>query len=266
MNLLIDRVCNSVLYLSCGTCETDIYIFTFVYDVCINQYLNYEGGIPMIYSNTRKKTLSGWFKENNDKSFNSPLKLQKFLFLYETMSKAEGLEYDLSNLKGYERGPVFSSVWGDYTKDRSEFLSEIENSYKENKKIINESIAKWSSFMTKIYNEQELSELTHRMNIWKVKEKRINSREYQVSLSESDFIESDSEMLKKLKKNFSEDVIENSETLEIKDKIFLFSKKNYESFEAEHFDLLNELVEQHSDEIFNPIYVEIDEDGVLLVD
>lgn len=75
----------------------------------------------MIYSNERKLSLSGWLRENNNKSYETPLKLQKFLLFYEAFTKVAGEEPDFSHLRGYNRGPVFSTVWGDYTKERSSF-------------------------------------------------------------------------------------------------------------------------------------------------
>ena len=49
-------------------------------------------------SNCRKLTLCGWLKEHDPETYNSPEKLQMFLFLYELFSKAEGEEADLSDL------------------------------------------------------------------------------------------------------------------------------------------------------------------------
>ena len=39
----------------------------------------------MIYSSKRKLSLSGWLKENDNVSYNTSLKLQKFLFFYEVL-------------------------------------------------------------------------------------------------------------------------------------------------------------------------------------
>ena len=48
----------------------------------------------MIYSDNRKLALSGWLKENDYSSYVVPLKLQKFLFFYESASKVAKKEYD----------------------------------------------------------------------------------------------------------------------------------------------------------------------------
>ena len=73
----------------------------------------------MINSDDRKLELSGWLMENDEDSYNDPLKLQKFLFFYESFSKANGKPADFDYLRGYKNGPVFSSVYGDYTKERN---------------------------------------------------------------------------------------------------------------------------------------------------
>lgn len=80
-----------------------------------------EGGVLMIISNNRKQYLSGWLKNNYYSAYETPIKLQKFLFFYESFSKVRDQIVDFSYLKGYKKGPVFSQVWGDYTKERDEF-------------------------------------------------------------------------------------------------------------------------------------------------
>ena len=67
--------------------------------------------MSMVYSNKRKLLLSGWLKENGSVEYNTSLKLQKYLLFYELFAKIDGDYYDLSSLKGYKRGPVFSTVW-----------------------------------------------------------------------------------------------------------------------------------------------------------
>lgn len=43
------------------------------------------------------------------------------MLFYETFSKIVEEQTDFSHLRGYKNGPVFSNVWGGYTKDREEF-------------------------------------------------------------------------------------------------------------------------------------------------
>ena len=49
-------------------------------------------------------------KTKDPEEFADHLKLQKFLFFYEIVSKIEGQEYELTNLIGYTDGSVFSNV------------------------------------------------------------------------------------------------------------------------------------------------------------
>lgn len=218
----------------------------------------------MIYSNERKLCLSGWLKKNNEVDYNTPLKLQKFLLLYEAFSKTCGEEPDFSHLRGYKRGPVFSNVWGDYTKERVAFNQAAENSYKAQRDIINSSRAKKCAFVVGTMTEKELSDLTHQMNIWKSKEHRIMNGEYQVDLCERDFNSDDESMIKLLDKMFPLEIIENSTVINLDKNYFVFSNTDVPKLTEEHFDALLSLTEQ--EELHNPVYVEVDEEGGLLVD
>ena len=223
-----------------------------------------KGGNDMIYSNERKLCLSGWLKENSEAEYNKPLKLQKFLLLYEAFSKVSGETPDFSHLRGYKRGPVFSTVWGDYTKEKMAFNEEAIRVYKTKGNTINKARAKKCEFVVKTLTEAELSELTHKMNIWKTKESRIMRGEYQVDLSEKDFNDADSKMIEMLDMMYSDEMIANSEVIRLDRYCFVFSKNNISKLTEEHFDTLLSLTEQVK--LTNPVYVDIDEEGRLLID
>lgn len=218
----------------------------------------------MIYSNERKLCLSGWLKKNNEIEYNTPLKLQKFLLLYEAFTKTCNEEPDFSHLRGYERGPVFSHVWGDYTKERIAFNQAAENSYEEKSDIIDLSRAKKCAFVVKTMTEKELSDLTHQMNIWKSKEPRIMRGEYQVDLYERDFNSDDEEMIRLLDKMFPLEMIDNSTVINLDRNYFVFSNTDASKLTETHFDALLSLTER--EELHNPVYVEVDDEGRLLVD
>ena len=107
----------------------------------------------MLYSNDRKLSLSGWLQENDISAYRSPLRLQKFLFFYEAFSKVNDDVSDFARLKGYKRGPVFSPVWGDYTKDRTEFDSVSLEKYHAKQTDINNLRAKRASFIVSSLSE-----------------------------------------------------------------------------------------------------------------
>lgn len=218
----------------------------------------------MIHSNERKQYLSGWLRYNNTNEYNHALKLQKFLLLYECFSKVSGETPDFSHLRGYKRGPVFSQVWGDYTKDREEFDKAVDKRYHLRKDMINQDRAKKCAFIVKVLSEEELSELTHLMNLWKSKEKRIRQGEYQVELNENDFNENDVKLIYTLDKMYPIELIENSSVVEIDSYSFVFKTEDIPKLTEQHYDTLSSLIK--SEPLSNPVYVDIDEGGRLLID
>lgn len=219
----------------------------------------------MIHSNERKRCLSGWLRKNNKTEYDTALKLQKFLLLYECFSKMSGEKPDFEYLKGYKRGPVFSQVWGDYTKERVTFDKAVDESYSsKGQEIVNENRARKSAFIVQILSENELSELTHSMNLWKCKEKRILEGEHQVDLDENDFNENDIKIIDTLDKMYPMELIENSSVVQIDSHYFIFNKNDRPKLTEQHFDTLSSLAED--DQLFNPIYVEIDKGGRLIID
>lgn len=218
----------------------------------------------MIYSNERKLSLSGWLQENNSTSYETPLKLQKFLLFYEAFAKVSNETPDFSHLRGYKKGPVFSNVWGDYTKERTSFNMAAKTAYYKNVESINVKRAKKCAFIVGTMTEEELSDLTHQMNIWKSKEKRIMSGEYQVNLDESDFNNNDEKLINTLDMMYTTDMVENSEIINLDKNYFVFSNSDSKLLTEKHFDMLLTLAEK--EDLHNPVFVDIDEEGRLLID
>lgn len=218
----------------------------------------------MIYSNKRKLCLSGWLRQNCKMEYDTPLKLQKFLLLYESFSKVSGETPDFSHLRGYKRGPVFSNVWGDYTKEREAFNRAADESYASGQIDINEERAKKCAFVVRILTENELSTLTHSMNLWKSKEDRIMRGEYQVNLEERDFNDQDEQIIQLLDQMYPIELINNSEVIHIDNYSFVFKKDDIPMLTEEHFDILCALSE--NEQLTNPVYVDIEEGGRLVID
>lgn len=218
----------------------------------------------MINSNKRKLNLSGWLMKNNPKAYASPLKLQKFLLFYELFSEVNGETSDFTNLKGYKKGPVFSTVWGDYTKEKKEFNTQAIKTYQNNKNEINNNNANMSSYLVSILNEIELSDLTHKLNLWNNKESLIKSNIKQVELEKKDFTENDKNLIRTLENMYPIELIKNSIILPINDTNFVFSKEQYSLLTEEHIDILTQI--KQNEKLHNPVYVEIDEDGALSID
>lgn len=215
-------------------------------------------------SNERKLCLSGWLKEHSEKEYNTSLKLQKFLVLYEAFTKVKGEKADFSHLRGYKKGPVFSNVWGDYTKERQQFNLAAESSYRNNKNLINEARARKSAFIVGTLSEVELSDLTHNFNFWNSKKERIECGEKQVNLSESDFNQDDYVLTETLDQMYDDAIVENSEIINLDKLYFVFPKEDIKKLTESHFDTLLTLAER--EELHNPVYVEIDQEGRLVID
>ena len=218
----------------------------------------------MINSNERKLTLSGWLRTHNPREYDSPLKLQKFLLFYELFTKTAGEQADFDHLKGYKKGPVFSNVWGDYTKERISFNQAIAEAYSKNQSHVESIRAKKSAFIVSILSEHELSELSHKLNLWNSKRDRIMGGEYQVALDEADFNEDDAKMVKLLDDMYPISLIASSVVLPIDQYNFIFSWQDISRFKESDMDVLSALTETGN--LHNPVYVEIDEDGRLIID
>ena len=65
----------------------------------------------------RKLALLKWLDIKNSNYSN--LQTQKFLFFYEMFQFISNKDYDITNLKAYKNGPVFSDIYGfqRYEKD-----------------------------------------------------------------------------------------------------------------------------------------------------
>lgn len=219
----------------------------------------------MINSTERKLCLSGWLRANDTVSYFDPLKLQKFLFFYESFIKATtDKNYEFDHLKGYKRGPVFSNVWGDYTKNRTEFNSYADKAYKNEADMIDNKVANKCRFLVASLSDNELSSLTHQMNIWKCKADRINRGERQVALSDDDFNDDDKKFICTLDSMFPYDMTTNSEIVNIGQTYFVFSKADHTKLTEGQFDILSAV--SNSKELHNPVFVDIDNEGRLIID
>ena len=217
-----------------------------------------------MYSSIRKRALSGWLKKYHEKEFFLPLKLQKFLFFYEALSKIEKDVVEFNKLKGYINGPVFSDVYGDYFHRRDDFINEVENDYNDNIKSVNNARAKFAGFLVSILNEDELSNFTHEFNIWKAKENDIKSGVRDVSLYEKDFNEKDAELLTSMKNMYPIDYIDSVKVIEISGKSFILNKEDIPKLTDELEYVFISLANESS--LQNPVYISISDDGAVLVD
>lgn len=217
-----------------------------------------------MFSGVNKRAYSGWLKKHQPEEFKSDLKLQKFLFFYESISETENGNGDFNSLKGYEKGPVFSNVFGDYQHERYDFIKSVEQIYETTPEHVDERKARLAGFLVSIMNEAELSSLTHEFNIWKAKEQEIKKGVRQVPLSKQDFNENDKELVTTFRTMYTDEYINSVVVYPVYGKNFIIQRDEYERLTDEQFEVLMILANQ--EELVNPVYVSIDEDGVILVD
>jgi hypothetical protein len=218
----------------------------------------------MLNSNLRKLALSGWLRQHGQAEYGSALRLQKFLFFYEAMAKVDGVTADFYGLKGYQRGPVFSQVWGDRQHENSLFSESASEAYRKNPSLVNDERASICHFIVSVFSEEELSDITHSMNIWSCKRDDIMSGAYNVELDERDFNENDVSITQQLKDAFPLSMVENSIVVALGRNSFIIPKEDEAKISEQHYDALFAI--SQSGQVENPVYASIDENGAIVVD
>ena len=88
--------------------------------------------------------------------------------------------------------------------------------------------------------------------------------EYNVDLYEKDFNEDDKTMIRLLDEMYPINMIDNFVIINLDKNYFVFSSEDSQKLTERHFDALMTLAEQEN--LHNPVYVDIDVEGRLLVD
>ena len=226
--------------------------------VLVFLYLKKEGTMTI---NTPKSKLDkiAWLNKQEEIAKFSKLQLQKFLFFYEMFKYVDGNDYDFSSLKAYKNGPVFSNFYGDITY-REEEISDYLRSAKEDN-TTNELNARTSKFLIETMTDSELSDLTHEFDMWKVHKDKISAHVQQIPMNEEDITDDDIDLIEFIR---SSEPAFKYEVLMVGDKRFVCSKEDFEHLSDKHLELLDSLSSR--EELMNPVYIELDTDGRLLID
>lgn len=204
-------------------------------------------------------------KKNYSNEFYSSLKLQKFLFFYEVMSKVEHDSFDLSFLRGYINGPVFSAVYRDYIYRNQEFVETADQAFNKHPQLVNTLRAEFASFLVRILNETDLSLITHELNIWNAREKDIQMGKIKnISLTPEDLNAHDVQLLTDLRNVYSPEYIHSVIVISIGGKNFVINQDDLPKLTDDTQDVFLSLANE--DSLQNPVYVSVSHEGVLLVD
>lgn len=209
--------------------------------------------------NDRKLALLKWLNIKNSNYSN--LQTQKFLFFYEMFQFINNKDYDITNLKAYKNGPVFSDVYG-FQRYEKDFLESTVNANNDTSYNVDKENVEKALFLTSTMTDTELSDLSHQLDMWKSKKKLIDDGKKQIPIELSDISSEDKEKLKKIYKTAL--LIDNFKIIKIANKIFLIKKEELNDLTDEHYEVLD-LLSQEND-LINPVYLSIDGEGVLLVD
>lgn len=207
---------------------------------------------------TRLEKIS-WLNNQEDLANFSKLQLQKFLFFYEMFQFAESKAFDFSSLKAYKNGPVFSNFYGDITYREDEVKNYLEQNREDIKIDINN--AKSSMFLINTMTDSELSSLTHEFDFWNIHKDRIEAQEKQIDMEQEDITKSDIDILRLIKNS---EPNYDYEILKLGEKRFVFSKDDFSLLSDDHLELLDSL--SGNEELINPVFVELDTEGRLLID
>ncbi|MCG2371377.1 DUF4065 domain-containing protein [Staphylococcus epidermidis] len=213
-----------------------------------------------IWSSSEKLKKLKWLKEHGYLESMSPLQIQKFLFFSEMFNLVTNENYTLHKLRAYKNGPVFSDVYGDITYRKSELLEELDTIEMKYNSTQEENLNK-ALFITNTQTDEDLSEITHNLDLWYSKIDLINQNTQNIPIRNNDITDRD----KKSISNFREyaNYLSNYQIIKIKDKIFLVNNNDIDKLEDNMLQTLEMISDDNN--LVNPVYVDI-EDGVLLID
>lgn len=227
----------------------------------------------MLQTSKRKMQICGWLQLHHSEIYKSPIRLQRFLFLYEAFSKTEDKENDLkwkpdsylrtelSGSKIYRNGPIFTDVHNDYFTKRKEFDYENHSAYTMAlPSCVNEHRANRVAFIINSLSDAELSNLIGQFDICSIHDNQDGA-----DLNESDFSDRDEKRIDTLHSIYSDESIENNIIISINGLFFLFSRRDAKRITAKQLDALQQL-SRSCQNTSNPIYMEIDKnDNIIMI-
>lgn len=182
--------------------------------------------------------------------YNSSIKLQTFLFLYEFINHIEESNYIFK----------FLNIWKNYNYNRKVFDNKIDSIDEDSITIDKEKI-EITYFIVSSHTENELSELTHSYNFWSEKAKYIKDK-YNDLMLEEDFSEEDKNHIKTMYEVYNIDYVREHKILPINNKRFILNNNDYKLLIEKQKEVLNIL--SNEDELINPVYISISDRGEIL--
>lgn len=216
----------------------------------------------MVSTDQRRLTILAWLKDKGTTEFNNHTKMQSFLFFYEVFAKVNDYTYSLDFLTSYKNTIIFQDVYNDYTYKNDEFNATIDGIVlEEYSKDVIGVFAEVALFYVQALNEHDLPELICGYLLG-LEDYTVDSELTFVTISVLN--EETLNRIKQLYTGHPVSLIRDCRIITIEDMNFVFISKDFNRLTKEHMSTLHELV--HVDGLYNPVYVSIEPDGVLLVD
>ena len=130
---------------------------------------------------------------------------------------------------------------------------------------MNEDRVRRCAFIVQTLTEEEWSSLMKKLNIYKAKESEILNHKYRIAeLDLADLNDEDINLITMLNNLYSSELVENSEIITVKKKIFVVSKVDYDQIIQNHMERLEKLAKKPK--LHNPVFVKLDDEGKLVVE
>lgn len=210
----------------------------------------------------RRLTILAWLKDKGTTEFNNHIKMQSFLFFYEVFAKVNDYTYSLDFLTSYKNTIIFQDVYNDYTYKNDEFIAAIDGIVlEEYSKDVIGVFAEVALFYVQALNEYDLPELICGY-LLELEDYTIDTELTFVTISV--LSEETLNRIKQLYTGHPVSLIRDCRIITIEDLNFVFISKDFNRLTEEHMATLHDLL--HVESLYNPVFVSIEPDGVLLID
>jgi hypothetical protein len=194
-----------------------------------------------------RKALRNWISKKPYSASN--VFSQNFIFYYECLSKADGDDYDFSEIKIDRKGFAFADG---VDQENPDVLAEQTKAPAD----VNEQRAKLSAFLVQSMGSG-LPSFTQELNIWKAKRSEIIREGKSVPIDEADFSKADAKVFRSLKRFYPEAYIDSVHIENVKDKAFVVPNEANTKRFSDEFDEAAE-----HDNLQSPIFASFDGDEV----
>ncbi|WP_263836011.1 hypothetical protein [Ureaplasma sp. ES3154-GEN] len=187
------------------------------------------------------------------------LQIHKFLFFYSVFIHLKNEDADWKYLSAYQHGPVFSNLYGDYLY-RNQLLREMVE--KESIDNLNIKIANKVLFLILTHTNQELSMLTHHLDLWRKYEYLLSINKKHIRIKIDDLSNNDQLFLDQIYNSCKD--IDDYLVLKIQNKRFVIRQEDISRVDSTVYQTLTDI--NNKEDLMNPVYIQWNKNGEMIVD